>query len=361
MKFCIYSPSERIWGGGQIYIENLCRYLNSQGTSAKIMTSEPESFSCPTITMASVSRKSDRLKGAFTAAKFLKSEGASVVVLNDLSSLWLAPIFRFYGLKVVSLLHLYLQKRNATGLGHAWLEYHLLRTGSRFTHHVFSVNKDNQNNLPVPVEFIGNFISPWFFKGVGQVGKIYDIGLISRLSLEKNIPLFIQVVANLGAFAGRPMKALIVGKGPEEARIRAKIEQVGMEDQIDIMPWVERDDLPAIYDQLKCFAITSHHEGFATTLLEAHARGVPAISTRTAGYCGEFIAGEGEPTGLVFDSSEVNSDQFLRSVLGVIEESKAYAELCREKAMRYSEERVLGRIQEVLNVLSASEISSARK
>ena len=115
MKFCIYSPSERIWGGGQIYIENLCRYLNSQGTSAKIMTSEPESFSCPTITMASVARKSDRLKGAFTAAEFLKSEGASVVVLNDLSSLWLAPIFRFYGLKVVSLLHLYLQKRNATG------------------------------------------------------------------------------------------------------------------------------------------------------------------------------------------------------------------------------------------------------
>src|SRR5690606_36584526 len=114
--------------------------------------------------------------------------------------------FRSYGLKVVSLLHLYLQKRNEAGLGHGFLEYHLLRTSSYFAHHVLSVNKDNRESFPVRVEFIGNFISPWFFETNHRVDKIYDIGLISRLSVEKNIPLFVEMVANLSSFARRPVK-----------------------------------------------------------------------------------------------------------------------------------------------------------
>ena len=311
--------------------------------------------------MPSVANKFDRFKSAFNNAKYLKSENVRVVVLNDLSSLWLAPIFRGYGLKVISLLHLYLQKRNSEGLGHALIEYHLLRASSYFAHKVFSVNKDNKKTFPVTIDFIGNFISPWFFEKGARQDKLYDIGLISRLSVEKNIPLFVEMVANLSSFSGRPIRALILGKGPDEAKIRSKIQELDIQDQVDLLPWVERQELPEVYDQLKCFAITSHHEGFATTLLEAHARGVPAVVTNTAGFCVEFIAGDKEQTGIIFDASEVNSNTFLQRVLDVIDRTEMYAECCRQKSARFDEDKVLGRIQKEINHLLRSPVTSVSR
>lgn len=345
MSVCIYSPSENIWGGGQIYIDNLCRYLNDHDMEAVIATSEPESFSAPTMRMSSVASKKRRFTSAPSLARSLKKQRVEVIVLNDLSSLWLAPIFRLHGLKVVSLLHLYLQRKNEAGLGHGWLEFHLLRMTSRFAHRIFSVNKDNQRSFSVPVEFVGNFISPWFFEAARLKSKRYDLGLVARLSAEKNIPLFVKLVAKLNEISERPISALIVGKGEEEALVLREIERLGMQELIELRPWVDRYDLPEIYDQLKCFAITSHHEGFATTLLEAHARGVPAITTRSAGYCSEFVEGIMPVTGLAFDPKDVESDSFLRRVLGVVEGGASYYADCRHKAEQFTEERVLGQIQ----------------
>ncbi len=344
MSTCIYSPSEKIWGGGQIYIEYLCNYLNSRGVVSFVATSEPTTFSCPVREIPSVASKVDRLALVPSLVRELKKEGVSTVVLNDLSSLWLAPLFKMYGIKVVSLLHLYLQRRNAAGLGHSYIEYHLLRLASRFCNRIFSVNKNNQRSFPVRVDFVGNFISSWFFNDERTLEKKYDLGLISRLSIEKNIPLFVQLVKQLNDSVDRPIKALIVGKGAEESNIRLEVERLGLRDNITFLPWADRAELPRIYDQIKCFAITSHHEGFATTVLEAHARGVPVISTRSAGFCGDFVEGFGGKTGLVFTQKESESTQFTENLKLLIETSSDYHNLCVAKAALFSEERVLGEI-----------------
>jgi glycosyltransferase involved in cell wall biosynthesis len=267
-------------------------------------------------------------------------------VLNDLSSLWLAPVFRAFGLRVVSLLHLYLQRRNAAGLGHGALQYRLLRLSSRFAHCVFSVNKENVDTFPVKVEFVGNFISDWFFEVPKVDDEIYDLGLIARLSPQKNVLLFVQLVEKLNQRSHRPINAVIVGKGEEELRVRHEIRRLNMQGRIEVRPWVERAELPRIFDQLRCFAITSHHEGFAMTLLEAHARGVPAISTRTAGYCAEFVEAFGEHTGLVFEREDMNSDAFFERLHNLIDNSEHYRSACIRKAKQFSEDSVLGRIRE---------------
>lgn len=312
---------------------------------AVISTCEPDSFSSPTIRMSSVSNKKGRLLKAPGLARSLKRRGIETIVLNDLSSLWLAPIFRFYGLKVVSLLHLYLQRKNEAGLGHGWLEFHVLRMASRFCHRVYSVNKDNQQSFPVSVEFVGNFISSWFFDAPGSDDKRYDLGLIARLSAQKNIPLFVKLLAKLNDVSEGPIRGLIVGKGEEEALVRHEIERLGLQELIELRPWVDRQDLPGVYDQLRCFVITSHHEGFATTLLEAHARGVPAITTHSAGYCAEFVEGVDPVTGIAFDPQDVESDAFIDRLQALLGESTSYREACRHKAEQFTEDRVLGHIQ----------------
>lgn len=347
---CIYSSSEKIWGGGQIYIENLCRYMNDTGLATVIATSEPHTFSCPTMTMDSVASKAKRLSNSLALAKTLRQSGVKVIVLNDLSSLWLAPIFKLQGFKVVSLLHLYLQKKNAVGLGHSNIEYHLLKFSSYFCDKIFSVNKENLQAFPVKVEFVGNFISPWFF-GESKVTKKYDLGIISRLSNEKNIPLFINLVSKLNSQSTKPIKALILGRGEEKENIINAIEQAGLQDTIDLHDWADRKDLPTIYDSIKCFAITSHHEGFATTLLEAHARGIPAITTKSAGFCAEFVEGFGGATGISFTLQDVESSQFQKNVLSLIGQADSYFDACINKAALFSEDEVLGKIHKGIGSL----------
>lgn len=359
LDVCIYSPSEKIWGGGQIYIENLCRYMNEQDVATVIATSEPDTFSCPTIAMDSVASKAKRLSSSLSLAKTLKRFNIKVIVLNDLSSLWLAPIFRLQGFKVISLLHLYLQKKNAAGLGHSDAEYNLLRFSSRFCDKVFSVNKENIQAFPVEVEFVGNFISPWFFDD-SKVAKKYDLGIVSRLSSEKNFPLFIDLIQRINAQSTEPIKALILGRGEEKENILSTIEQAGLQDNIDLQDWVDRKDLPAIYDSIKCFAITSHHEGFATTLLEAHARGVPAITTKSAGFCAEFIEGFGDATGVSFIPEDVKSLSFQQQVLFLIERSNDYHDNCINKAQLFDEDKVLGKITQQIEQLLSRKTRQAK-
>lgn len=343
LDVCIYSPSENIWGGGQIYIENLCRYMNDKGLNTVIATSEPHTFSCPTMTMDSVASKAKRLSSSLVLAKTLRQSSVKVIVLNDLSSLWLAPMFKLQGFKVISLLHMYLQKKNAAGLGHTSTEYRLLRFSSYFCNKLFSVNKENLQAFPVKVEFVGNFISSWFF-GEPKDSKKYDLAIISRLSKEKNIPLFVKIIERLNSSKAEPIKALILGRGEERENIVKAIKLAGLEDNIELRDWAVREELPIVYDSVKCFAITSHHEGFATTLLEAQARGIPAITTKSAGFCAEFIEGFGSTTGISFVPEDVDSLEFQQKVLSLIEHADDYYDTCINKAKIFSEDKVLGQI-----------------
>lgn len=343
ISVCIFSPSEKIWGGGQLYIERLCNYMNEQGIDTAIATSEPSAFDCQTIEMKSALSKVRRFYSSFSLARFMKRSNISVIVLNGLSSLWLAPIFKISGMQVVSLLHMPLQKKNSAGFGHSVIEYHLLRASSFFCDKVFTVNKSNIEVFPVKVDFVGNFISPWFFNET-QTPKKYDLGIIARLVKVKNIPLFIKLVETLNAKSHRDIKALIVGNGDEREYIIECIKAASLESNIDLYDWMDRENLPAIYDSIKCFAVTSHHEGFASTLLESHARGVPAITTRSAGFCAEFIEGFNTVTGLSFIPEEIESVELQESVQALIDNAEQYKNDCIQKAKLFNEDNVLGLI-----------------
>ncbi len=350
-RIAIYSPSEKLWGGGQIYIEQLCQYWNARGKLAVVVTSEPDTFDCPTLAMDSVASKYDRLASTLTLSRKLKEYGIRTIVLNDLSALWLAPMFRALGFKILALLHLPLSKPDHSGQGHSLTEYYLLWLSSFCCHSIVSVNKNNIDALPAPVSFVGNYVPDWFFGERTQATAQYDFVMVTRYSKEKNIGLFIELLAALGKQQGRHYTALLVGDGPERQAIQDAILDHQLQDSIALQPWAHRRNLPTVYDQGKCFVISSHHEGFATTLLEAHARGVPAIVTRSAGFCGEFVESYGAPTGLVFEPADIADPAFLQSVADLVGNHDAHAQACITKARLFSEETVLGSITAQLETL----------
>lgn len=347
-KVLIYSAAHtNVWGGGQIYIEQLCVYMNANGVETYILTSNPESFACPTMPMPIAHPKYKRLTHAFSVAKRYRDEGFERIILNDLPSLWLAPIFKAYGYRVISLLHLYLRRREGKGLGHRFLPYHLLRLTSRFCDAIFSVNRDNAAVFGKQrVTFAGNYVPEWFFAAPREEEKTYDFILIARFSVEKNLPLFLELLYRLNRQGDRRFNALLVGKGPEKGRIEERIDALGLSESVTIREWVERRQLPAVYDLGRCFVISSYHEGFATTLLEAHARGVPAIVTRSSGFCGSFVEGYNSETGLVFAPEDLENEAFLAQVTRLIDGYEAYAVACKQKAKQFSEAKVLGPIME---------------
>jgi len=346
-KVLIYSPTHTaFWGGGQIYIEQLCHYMNKNGVVCHILSSNPDSFSCPTKTMPVAHPKYRRFTAAFGIAKRYKAEGYKTIILNDLASLWLAPIFKMYGFRVISLLHLYLRKKEGEGLGHAPLQYHLLKQSASFCDEILSVNRDNVKTFGEErVTFVGNYVPDWFFEAPKNPdAKKYDFILIARFAIEKNIPLFIELLKRLNDASERSFNALIIGEGPQKENIERAIDEHGLEDHISLQGWVERSELPQVYDLGKCFVISSHHEGFATTLLEAHARGIPAIVTRTSGFCVDFVEKYGEETGLVYDKEDISDTLFLDRLKRMIEDHTEYEEKCITKAKHFSEENVLGPI-----------------
>lgn len=353
-KILIYSPSSEIWGGGQIYIEQLCNYININGYTSSILTAEPESFSSHTLKMELTKTKFSRLTSAFKLALTHKRNGSKVIILNDLSSLWLAPVFRIFGFKVISLLHLYLQKKSVNALGHSNFEYHLLKISSKFCHKIFSVNKENINVFGVDkVNFIGNFVPRWFMKkDRNSKTKKYDFIIVARLAKQKNIPLFIDILAELIKRSNQQYSALIVGDGPEKQTIHEKVKNKNLINNIDYLEWIDRENLPNIFDQGKCFVISSFHEGFATTLLEAHARGLPAIVTKSAGFCAEFIENYNAITGLVFVPNDLKSDQFYIRLTELLNNYKSYRLDCIEKANVFSKDNVLGPILNAVKKLS---------
>ena len=343
-KILIYSLSFAQWGGGHIYIENLCKYLQKNSFSPLMITAKPQYFDCPTKKLYNSVSKVSRVLEAYKMALKYKKE-YKIVLLNDFSAMWLAPIFKLLGYRVFTLLHIYLRLGDGKGLGHTKLEYILILLSSKFVDKIFSVNRENIDIFGKKKSiFVGNYLSSWFFEKEFYPQKEYDFLLIARFIRQKNIPLFLRLLKELNKKAQREFNALIVGDGDEKEHILNKIQEYKLESVITLKGWIDRENLPQIYDRGRCFVISSHHEGFATTLLEAHSRGLPAIVTKSSGFCAEFIQNYGSESGLVFEESDLKKDEFYQKIISIVENSEKFKDIAIQKAKIFTEDLVLGKI-----------------
>jgi glycosyltransferase involved in cell wall biosynthesis len=82
---------------------------------------------------------------------------------------------------------------------------------------------------------------------------------------------------------GVEASALIVGRGPEEARLRAYARDLGVDDLVEWRGGVPYDEMPAVFARASCFVLGSlatmwWEEQFGMVLAEAAAAGVPIIA-----------------------------------------------------------------------------------
>jgi glycosyltransferase involved in cell wall biosynthesis len=106
------------------------------------------------------------------------------------------------------------------------------------------------------------------------------IGIIGRLSPEKDVPSFLKA-AGLVAEKFNQAKFLVVGEGPERERLQQMAREMGLDGKVRFTGFVE--DMGSIYSSIDLLVISSLTEGIPLVVLEAMQHGIPVVSTRVGG------------------------------------------------------------------------------
>jgi glycosyltransferase involved in cell wall biosynthesis len=142
-------------------------------------------------------------------------------------------------------------------------------------------------------------------KPLSDQDGIVVLGL-SRLMPMKRLDRFLAVVA-LARRHGTPIRARLVGDGPERERLLREAQTLGLlPDAITFAG--HQDDIAAELAGAHILLHTSDHEGFPNVLLEAMAAGLPVVTT-PAGDAGTVV--ENGTTGYVvpFDAIDLMAER----------------------------------------------------
>lgn len=114
---------------------------------------------------------------------------------------------------------------------------------------------------------------------------------VARLVATKNVSLFVDVAERvLARPPGGPTVFAVVGSGPEEERLAARIARGGLQGVRLTGPAYD-DDLVAAYAACDLFLSTSDYEGFGLAVVEAMAAGKPCVATAVGGVTDLVEAG----------------------------------------------------------------------
>ncbi len=103
-----------------------------------------------------------------------------------------------------------------------------------------------------------------------------------RLSVEKNLPTLMAAVAELAP--SRPALHLYLGgTGPEDAALRRLAAELGIADRVQLVGWIDRQQMPDYYSAADVFALPTTNEALGRVLLEAMACGTMVVASSFAG------------------------------------------------------------------------------
>lgn len=134
---------------------------------------------------------------------------------------------------------------------------------------------------PPPIEVIHNAVDLERFRFAAMPPlNPPTIAMVANLKPYKGQKRFLQAF-RLVAREIPAARALLVGGGPDRARLAALTSQLGISKVVTFVGQVE-DPRPYV-EQSHIAALTSSHEGFPNAILEAMAMGRPVVATRVGG------------------------------------------------------------------------------
>lgn len=171
-----------------------------------------------------------------------------------------------------------------------------------------------------------------------------DVVMLARLEAQKNLHLAIRAFAA----SGRAGRLVIMGEGSLRAELQALAGTCGLNDRL-VMPGYVANPF-AVLARASAFLLTSRHEGFCNSLVEAMALGVPVLASDCRFSPAEILEVERSPQpGEVVEGRggllvRVDDLEGFASGLRMLENDKLRARLGRLGAERVEAFTVPGQI-----------------
>ena len=178
-------------------------------------------------------------------------------------------------------------------------------------------------------------------KSHGISSTDFVLGYVGRLSAEKGLKYLLMACADLVA-SGVPLRALIIGEGPQRKELEQLSTQLGLGDRVLFAGFQE--EVPEWLHCMDVFVLPSLTEGTPMALLEAMAHGVPTVASTVGGVPQVIKHGE---TGILV--SPGRAEEISRTTLALFGDPAARQKLA-ENALalvrtRYGIEQWIGRME----------------
>jgi glycosyltransferase involved in cell wall biosynthesis len=198
-----------------------------------------------------------------------------------------APLARGLGIPTVTTLHGSSLLGGRTAL-HEWLQLKVL---PRFQG-VVAVSQQILHDLkktrvrPERVHYIPNgWVAPAgqlsrdeARQALGESATGTIVGWVARLIRVKACDVFLRALV---ACRGLPVRAVIVGEGPERPGLEALATELGLTAQVRF--YGAHPEAGRLFRAFDAFVLSSRSEGTPITLLEAMSAGVPVVATAVGG------------------------------------------------------------------------------
>jgi len=78
-------------------------------------------------------------------------------------------------------------------------------------------------------------------------------------------------------------KLHLVGTGDDELSLKQLTKELNLENQVQFIGYVDRENIPQQYDKAHIFVLFSYKEGMSNAMLEAMSAGLPILVSNTSG------------------------------------------------------------------------------
>lgn len=165
---------------------------------------------------------------------------------------------------------------------------------------------------------------------------------VGKLEPVKGFERLLDVIARLSREA-YSVELLILGKGSEESKLRAKANALGISRNVHFLGYQEN---PYKYvSRCDLFVCSSYSEGFSTAATEALIVGTPVCTTEVSGM--REMLGDSE-YGLIVDNSEEALYEGIKRLLDDPSLLEHYREMAAERGKQFSTERTAKAVEEML-------------
>lgn len=166
-------------------------------------------------------------------------------------------------------------------------------------------------------------------------GEIPVIGASARFSDLKGLDIFIKALEILKQ-KGIAFRAKIAGDGKQKKQYLQLINQLGLNDDITLLGWV--DDTDSFYESLDVFCHPSLKESFGMVVVESMMHSLPMVLTKISGP--EEIVGDSESAIMVPPSDPIALAEGLKRVIEDNELAKQLSFNGYQRSLNYTSQYV---------------------